>query len=137
MKWLTFEIQRAPGFRFNLIDLGLITTLVLASWGLYQVVPFYYIHLAPLYVGFAFFLFCNVFRVGNRREPLWYLAFVAAAGWGLFHPERFWWVVLIVCEPVKIGLIVYTLFRPDYHGAFYRWVRARRAGNGRNHFKEM
>jgi hypothetical protein len=122
MKWLTFEVQREPGFRFNLIDLTLITTLVAVSAGWYAVFPEQHLYLLPLYVGGSFFLFCNVFRIGNRMEPPWYLCFVALTVYGFTQPEFPWLLLLIVCETLKWALIAYRIWRGPYYGAFHRQV---------------
>ena len=122
MKWLTFEIQREPGFRFNLIDLMLIAALVAASALWYAVFPDQHLYLLPLYVGASFFLFCNVFRIGNRMEPPWYLCFVALTVYGIAQPEFPWLLLLAVCESLKWALIGYRIWRGPYHGAFHRQV---------------
>jgi hypothetical protein len=118
MKWRTFEIQREPGFRFNLIDLVLILALVAASAGWYALFDSDYLYLLPLYVGGSFFLFCNVFRIGNRMEVPWYLAFVALTAYGMRQPEFPWLFVLGVCETIKWGLIAWRIWRGSYVGAF-------------------
>jgi hypothetical protein len=120
MKWLTFSVQREPGFRINLTDLLLITALVTASIGWHAHFPEQHLYLLPLYVGGSFFLFCNVFRVGNRVEPPWYIAFVLLVLYGFSQPEFPWLLVLAVCEPLKWGLIAYRIRRGPYVGAFYR-----------------
>jgi len=120
MKWLTFSVQREPGFRINLTDLLLITALVTASIGWHAHFPEQHLYLLPLYVGGSFFLFCNVFRVGNRVEPPWYIAFVLLVLYGFSQPEFPWLLLLTVCEPLKWGLIAYRIRRGPYVGAFYR-----------------
>ena len=122
MKWLTFEIRREPGFRFNLIDLFLIGALIAASAGWHAVFPEDHLYLLPLYVGASFFLFCNVFRIGNRMEVPWYLTFVAIAAYGLTQPEFPWLVMLVVGEAVKWALIGYRFRRGPYVGAFRGWL---------------
>jgi len=117
MRWeqfFTFKIQREAGFRFNLIDLCLILFLILASWLLYSIGQGGYLYLLPLYVGLSFFLFCNVFRIGNRIEPLWYIPFAICVVLLNKQPITLWWVILL--EPIKIGLIIYAIRREDYHG---------------------
>ena len=118
MKWLTFEVQREPGFRFNLIDLALILALAAASAGWYSLFDYNYLYLLPLYVGASFFLFCNVFRIGNGLEAPWYLVFVVLAGYGLRQEEFPWLLVLGPCETVKWGLIAWRIRRGAYVGAF-------------------
>ena len=59
MKWLTFEVQREPGFRFNLTDLIFIALLLLISTVLYLLaMPLLLVWLV-LYLGLSFFLFCT------------------------------------------------------------------------------
>jgi len=118
MKLLTFKIQREPGFRFNLIDLSLLLALAAASAGWYALFDYCYLYLLPLYVGGSFFLFCNVFRIGNRMEVPWYLAFVALTIYGVRQPEFPWLMVLGVCEAIKWGLIAWRIWRGPYAGAF-------------------
>ena len=127
MKWLTFEIQREPGFRFNLIDLVLIAALLAVSAGWRAVFPEQHLYLLPVYVGGSFFLFCNVFRIGNRMEPPWYLCFVALTVYGFTRPEFPWLLLLVVCEALKWGLIGYKMWRGPYVGAFHRQLESLRA----------
>jgi hypothetical protein len=118
MKWRTFEIQREPGFRFNLIDLALILALAAANAGWYTLFDDNYLYLLPLYIGGSFFMFCNVFRIGNRMEVPWYLAFVALTAYGMRQQEFPWLMVLGVCEAIKWGLIAWRIWRGSYVGAF-------------------
>lgn len=68
MKWLTFRVQKRPGFRFNLTDLGLIACLLSASWALYTYMPGTAIHYFPLYVGISFFCFAMCFVSGTASS---------------------------------------------------------------------
>ncbi len=120
MKWLTFEIQREPGFRFNLIDLTLMAALLATSASWRALFPEKHLYLLPLYVGSSFFLFCNVFRIGNHLEPPWYLTFVALTAYGFMQPEFPWLLLLTVCEALKWTLILYRMRRGPYVGAFRR-----------------
>lgn len=121
MKWLTFEIQREPGFRFNLLDLVLILLLAGLSGWLYQDIPGNTVYLAPLYLGLSFFLFCNVFRIGNRLEPLWYVPFTLWSAYCFYYASDmglYWQGVLFGLEPLKWCLIGYRVVKGSYHGAF-------------------
>ena len=120
MKWLTFKIQHEPGFRFNLLDLLLILALVAASAAWHAVFPDQYLYLLPLYVGGSFFLFCNVFRIGNRMELPWYMTFIALAAFGFTQPRFPWLMILTVCEALKWGLIGYRVRQGAYLGVFRR-----------------
>lgn len=122
MNWLTFKIQREPGFRFNLIDVGFIVFLGLISAMLYIQVAESSLFWVPLYLGFSFFLFCNVFRIGNRLEPYWYIPFTIVTAVSLypFNLALFWWLVLLLLEPLKWVLIIYHIRKRQYKGIFYR-----------------
>ena len=118
MKWLTFKVQREPGFRFNLTDLGMVLFLSAISAALYQTFPENSLFWVPVYLGMSFFLFCNVFRIGNRLEPFWYIPFtlIAAICIYIFDLTLFWWLVMIVLEPLKWLLIFYRIKKDNYVG---------------------
>ena len=122
MNWLTFKIQREPGFRFNLTDLVFILFLCALSALLFNQLPAKSLFWIPLYLGLSFFLFCNVFRIGNRLEPFWYIPFTVITGISLynFNMQLFWWLVIFFLEPLKWYLIIYHVKRRRYIGAFYR-----------------
>lgn len=120
VRWLTFEIQREPGFRLNLIDVFLVAALVAASAAWYIVFPYQYLFLLPIYIGGSFFLFCNVFRIGNRMEVPWYVTFVVITAYGFTRPEFPWLLLLGVGEGLKWTLIAYRIRRGPYVGAFRR-----------------
>ena len=127
MPWRTFEIQRAPGFRFNLTDLIFLVFLGALGGALFYIAPDSSLGWIPLYLGASFFLFCNVFRIGNHLEPFWYVPFTLCAGAAIytFRLEWFWWAVLGLLEPLKWGLIGYRIWRGPYVGAGYRLLARR------------
>ena len=122
MNWLTFKIQQEPGFRFNLADFGFIVFLCALSALLLNQLPDKSLFWIPLYLGLSFFLFCNVFRIGNRLEPFWYIPFtiVAAACLYTLNLPLFWWLVLLFLEPLKWALIIYRIKAGQYRGVFYQ-----------------
>jgi hypothetical protein len=122
MKRLTFKIQREPGFRLNLTDILILLVLTIISFVIYSVTTKGHFFLLPLYIGFTFFLFCNVFRIGNRLEPFWYVPFIGTVIYGLYHMDIFWPVVLWFCEPLKFILILYAMIRRPYRGVFYKQI---------------
>ncbi len=126
MKWLTFKVRQEAGFRLNLIDLLFIALLCTAAAWLKAVMPELSVFYLPLYVGLTFFLFCNVFRIGNRAEVWWYLPFAATAAAAIhtLRLEEFWWSVLFFFEPLKIWLITRAMLKETYHGVFYRQLRS-------------
>jgi hypothetical protein len=119
MKRLTFKIQHEPGFRFNLTDLLLILFLFLVSCTLYKLDPSGFFYLLPLYVGLSFFMFCNLFRIGDRLEAAWYIPFIIITVFSFNRPDIYWKLILIVCEPLKAGLIIYHVRKGNYTGIFY------------------
>ena len=126
MKWLTFEVQKEPGFRLNLTDTILLAFLSLAAMGVYLAVPGTGLQYIPLYVGFTFFLFCNVFRLRQRLEAVWFVPFTLYAAWALARVEIDWAVTLAVFVPLKVGLIIFHMYRGSYRGIFYGRFRATR-----------
>ena len=131
MKLLTFEVQRESGFRLNLIDLILITLLIGVSYALYAFLPDVSLYGIPLYVGISFFCFCNIFRIGNRLEPFWYIPFFITAAYCIytFDMQLFWSLVLFILEPWKWVLIIYHIIRRPYHGLGFQWVENIKQGN--------
>ena len=129
MRWHPYKVRRDPGFRLNLIDITVLCGMCLLSWLGREAFADHYLYLLPVYVGISFFSFCNVFRIGNRLEPVWYVPFLALTLYGLTKPEIFWLLVLGVCEPLRIGLVVYRISKGNYVGAFYRSRGEKGAGN--------
>ncbi|MBU1431853.1 hypothetical protein KKF91_15030 [Myxococcota bacterium] len=70
----------------------------------------------PLLVVGHFFLFCNVFRVGTRRELVWAVALaLAAVGWSAVGRLTLLAVTLSIL-PVSVGVILDARRASDYHG---------------------
>lgn len=118
MKLLRFRAQRAPGFRLNISDLMVILALgILAHW-LHGETWLEGLWLVPVYIGVTFFLFCNVFRIGNRMEPLWYVPFAVTAAWCVWSADLalLWKLVFCVFEPLKWVLVAYRIWRGPYRG---------------------
>ena len=118
MRWQTFDIQREPGFRLNLIDLLLILAILTVCMLWWRLFPYQGLYLLPAYVGISFFTFCNIFRIGNRLEAPWHLTFTALAVYGFSQSDFPWLLLLAVGELVKWGLIAYHIRRGHYVGAF-------------------
>ena len=118
MKWLTFEIQHSPGFRLNLTDIIFSLFLFGLSGWLYFSFPGASLYGLPLYLGFSFFLFCNVFRIGNRLEIYWYLPFLGIAMICLYTMDLklLWILIIVILEPIKVFLIVYHIVKGPYVG---------------------
>ena len=122
MKWLTFDVQREPGFRLNLTDLLFISLLLSVSGALHMVAMPLALTGLVLYLGLTFFLFCNVFRITNKLESYWFIPFALVAAWGVAWGELawMWWIILTVLEPWKWLLIFYHIRRGLYVGVGYR-----------------
>lgn len=86
----------------------LIYALVLgASLGLYLLMPGSFYFLVPLYIGITFYLFCNVFRVGNAPEAVWYTVFIAVSLLTFHRPYLYLLLILVVCVPLQAGIIIW------------------------------
>ncbi len=118
MKWRTFEFRKAPGFRLNLIDIGFLLLLLIIAVACRMILPVSSLFWIPLYLAISFFIFCNVFRIGNRLEPFWYIPFTLVAGYSVYTMKLtvFWLAVLFFLEPLKWFLIVYRIKKGPYVG---------------------
>lgn len=112
------KIKRTPGFRLNGIDLIFIGLMCCLSYALHYLLPESSIFGIPLYLVFSFFLFCNVFRIGNRMEPFWYIPFFILTAYSLnsFDMIFFWNCVIYIFEPLKWSLIIYRIWKGPYLG---------------------
>jgi hypothetical protein len=119
MKWHIYKVSREPGFRLNMIDIIVVLLVFLLTLYARPIFLDNFLYLLPAYVALSFFLFCNVFRIGNKLEPFWYIPFMLLTLYGLTRPDIFWLLVLGVCEPLRIGLIIYHIRNRKYVGAFY------------------
>lgn len=115
-----------PGFRIDRVDVGFLTLLAALSALIWKVMPYQGLQWLPLYLGSTFFLFCNVFRIGDRLEPLWYVPFTLVSAYCLYTAQisLLWLLVLWVLEPLKWGLIAYAIVKGPYVGIFSRLGRA-------------
>ena len=106
--------HRPWGFRFSRADLivvlvGVFATMFASQWSVDLPI------LIPFVLG-HFFLFCNVFRVGERHELVWsglFLVNVAVAATLTGSP---WWTALPLQGLVTVVIVIRTLRSPDYHG---------------------
>ena len=75
----------------------------------------------PLYLAMSFFLFCNVFRIGNRLESFWYIPFTLIAGYSVYTMDMhlFWVAAAFILEPLKWILIGYRIKKGPYIGLMY------------------
>ena len=110
--------KRPFGFRFSLRDLLVTLAVAGLTWGL--------VHWRgalgwlPAVVLGHFFLFCNVFGIGNRRELIWAAVFIVnALAWSLTGSVR-WGPILLTQTPVTALLCLRAIFDPRYRGIFCR-----------------
>jgi hypothetical protein len=108
--------SRPWGFRFSRSDLVVVLIGLFVIWH----AALWHSDLAIL-TGFVlghFFLYCNVFRVGERAELAWgTLLLMNVTICGLLA-DGSWWVVLPLQCVVTALIIVRALMSPDYHGAW-------------------
>lgn len=109
---------RTRGFRFSPMDAAVLVAGAALTWALWRPMGQFAL-LVPVTLG-HFFLFCNVFRVGNGRELLWTAAFVANfTAWAIMG-EFSWLGVLAVQAPVTLGIVLAAVRSPRYRGVFSR-----------------
>lgn len=71
-----------------------------------------------------FFLFCNVFRIGSRKELLWAAVFVINVPLWLNEGAIHWPGVLLVQTPMTLAVILWAMRGPNYHGVLARRLNA-------------
>ena len=125
MNWKTFKTEKKPGFRFNLIDIIFILTITAITVLLFHITDKTEISFIPMYIGFTFFLFCNVFRIGNKLEALWYIPFTLFSVYSIneMNIRLFWLGTLFIFEPFKILIFLHCIKSDSYIGAFYERLK--------------
>jgi len=114
------KVKKEAGFRINIVDIIFIGLLGYASYYLYTVLGDKdNLYLLPLYVGFTFFLFCNVFRLRTKEELIWTLFFMLSAfiTFNFFYAN---WVAITLglsslLQAILIGLAIGS---DGYRGVF-------------------
>ncbi len=97
MKFQIFKVQKERGFRINLLDILFILLLIGASVSIYLYIgDLGHYFLLPLYIGFTFFLFCNVFRLKTKDELLWTLFFMLSTMITMKYFEEHWVIYTLV-----------------------------------------
>jgi len=102
-------IQKEKGFRISIVDVVFILLLIASSVFIYTYLgDLGYYFLLPLYVGFSFFLFCNVFRLRTKDEMIWTFLFLTIVGvtFNLF-PNN--WVIFTISSSFLIQAILIVL----------------------------
>lgn len=104
----------SPGFRCSLGDLAFLGLAAVATWKSADFIGIW-AAVIPFVVG-HFFLFCNVFRVGTRRELAWTGIFIVNAGLCLSReiPSPVW--LCLAQAPFSLAVLVLAVRDPGYHG---------------------
>lgn len=116
--------DRPPGFSLSRTDAAILAACAPATWALWQFVGSFAL-ICPVVLG-HFFLFCNVFRVGSRREMLWTLAFIVNVAACQLTLTFSWTRLLLTQTPLTLAIILTTLFSRNYHGLGYSRFRRER-----------
>lgn len=120
-----WALHPAMGFRLSPFDVALLASGGLLAWILWK--PLGQAALLPMIVLGHFFLFCNVFRIDRRLELTWAAAFILnLAAWSFFSGVNWSWI-LAIQTPLTVGLILYEVRCPRYHGIGSAHLRSRRA----------
>jgi hypothetical protein len=125
MRLRIFKVKKAPGFRLSLADILFLVLLGTLSFLAREYFSAYSLYLVPAYLGASFFLFCNVFRIGDGLELIWYGSFLCLSLVLLWRPEYYWLLVLGICEPLKLGLIIHRVGSGDYVGVYSSRISGR------------
>jgi len=113
-----FKVQKEKGFRISIVDVVFILLLIASSVFIYTYLgDLGYYFLLPLYVGFSFFLFCNVFRLRTKDEMIWTFLFLTIVGvtFNLF-PNN--WVIYTISSSfiIQVVLVVLHVGSEGYRG---------------------
>lgn len=110
------------GFRINILDIGFLLLLLILTIACRIAFPDSSLFGIPIYLAITFFLFCNVFRIGNRLEPFWYVPFTLVAIYGVYTMNLFvfWIIVSLFLEPLKWILIIWRIKQGQYVGILHQ-----------------
>ena len=113
------------GFRCSVIDaLVLIAGAGLSLWLHSIYFPLWWV--VPMALG-HFFLFCNVFLVWRRWELLWAGFFIHNVAAHLALNDTHGGSALLWQSPVTLGVILWQIRSPWYHGIFAERLNPRLA----------
>ena len=114
------KVKKEAGFRINLVDILFIGLLIFSSYYLYNLLgSMENLYILPLYVGFTFFLFCNVFRLRTKDEFLWTLFFLLVSTITFnFFRENWVFTSMALSSFFQFIEIVITVRSKGYKGVF-------------------
>ncbi len=99
--------HKRQGLKRLVPDYLIYMIIIGAALGLNKLMPGTFYFLVPLYIGITFYLFCNVFRVGNAPEALWYTVFIAVTLATMLRPYLYVFLIAVVCVPLQAGIIIW------------------------------
>jgi len=108
--------SRPWGFRFSRSDLVVVLVGLFVVWS--TAARHADLAILTAFVLGHFFLFCNVFRVGERSELVWGALLLVNVAIGGLLAEGSWGIILPLQGVVTALVIVRALLSPDYHGAW-------------------
>lgn len=109
--------KNGPGFRCSRLDLPVIVISILVAFLAYSWIGQWALVL-PVVLG-HFFLFCNVFRIGNRLEYVWAGIFLVNVSVWTFLDDLDWLRIMIWQSPVTLLILFIAVRRSNYHGVGY------------------
>ena len=111
-----FDVQKEKGFRINVMDTVFIALLISISVGIYFYIgTLGYLFLLPLYIGFSFFLFCNVFRLRTIDEIVWTLLFLSSVRITFeYFPDSWVLYTMGISFLIQVLLIVFHVGSKGY-----------------------
>lgn len=123
----------SPGFRISWLDAVVLVVGAWFAWSyaagfsviglrLRSPIPAIAVMLAILVLTFAFFLFCNVFRVSRSLELIWAALYVVLMV-ATIRLEVLDWRVSLAVSCVAMAVVIYLQTRkPSYHGVGWKWI---------------
>ena len=114
------KVKKEVGFRINFIDIIFIVLIGTASYYLYTILGrSENLYLLPLYVGFTFFLFCNVFRLRTKDELIWTLFFLLSSFVTYNLVPAHWVAITLSLSSLLQAVLIGFAVRSDgYRGIF-------------------
>ena len=114
MKGLAFN----PGFRLSITDVFIL--IIGAIGAVYLMSIDINLSLIILFVIGHFFLFCNITRMARTLELIWAVSFLALCIGSIKFNLLPLNIVFLTSAMLTIGLTVYEVRKPSYHGAFWQ-----------------
>ena len=123
MSGLKFKITKKTSY---LMDAVFILSILFVSFAIYDYIGNYQkLYLIPIYIGFSFFLFSNIFKLSNKQESLWYTPTIVIFLYSIFcySLENLWILIFYISVPIQISLITYHIYSDTYNGIFLKKIK--------------